>query len=201
MLRKPLLALAFAAALGLGAEARAALLFNFSSVAVVPPGGIDVQPTTTVTYTGNSGSTDADGIGSDIKVSFIDLTPPSGPGPVNSPFTFDITITDQTTGASGVFTLSGTLTGTVTPNSSTLTFTFSGSDTQLLSGPGGTVQYTVTAKFIDVPTVESGGVTKQGSITAHVTAQLGVIPEPATAALALLGAPVGLLVLRRRRRV
>jgi hypothetical protein len=192
--------MAVIAAFGLATEARAALLFTFSSVPVVPPGGIDVQPTTTVTYSGNAGGTDADGTGSDIKVSFIDLSSPTGIGAVASPFTFDITITDLTTGAIGVFTLSGTLSGGVTPDSSTLTFTFSGSDTQILTGPGGSVQYTVEAKFVDVPTVETGGVTRQGSITAHVTAELVAIPEPTTVALGLLGLPFGLVMLRRSRR-
>ena len=110
-IKSSLLAMAVVAAFGLATEARAALLFTFSSAAVVPAGGVDVQPTTTVTYSGNAGGTDADGTGSDIKVSFIDLSSPTGIGAVASPFTFDITITDLTTGAIGVFTLSGSLSG------------------------------------------------------------------------------------------
>jgi hypothetical protein len=196
LLKKSLLALAVAAAFGLGSDAKAALLFSFSSAASVPAGGVDVQPTTTVTYSGNTGGSDADGPGADIKLSFIDLTAPTGPGPIASPFTFDITITDLTTSAVGVFTLSGSLSGSVTPDSSTITFTFAGSDAQNL---GGTV-YTVTAKFVDVPTVETGGVTKQGSITAHVTAEAAGVPEPTTVALAALGVPFALVCLRRRGR-
>lgn len=194
MIRKTVVALALLAGLGLAGEARAAILFTFSSAAVVPPGGVDVQPTTTVTYTGNSGGSDAETPGTDIKVSFISLTAPTGVGPVVSPFTFDITITDLASLAVGTFTLSGTLTGGVTPDSSSLTFTFVGSDTQQL----GSYQYTVTAKFIDVPTVELGGITKDGSITATVVAV--AIPEPTTVAMAALGLPFGLLALRRARR-
>lgn len=193
-MKKALLALSMLALFGLGSPAKASILFAFSSVATTPPGGVDPQPTTTITYSGNSGGADADGLGSDIKVSFISLTSPSGAGAVSSPFTFDITITDLATSASDIFTLSGTLTGAVATDSSNLTFTFSGSTTKKV----GNSLYTVSAKFVDVPTVETGGITKDGSITAHVTAT--VVPEPTTVAMAALGLPFALMVIRRKTR-
>jgi hypothetical protein len=185
-----------------GSEARAVQLFSFTSTPTTPPGGVDVFPgVVTVTYSGNTGGADAMGAGSDIKVSFIDLSPPIGSGFISSPFAFDVTILDLTTLGVATFTVTGVMSGDVGPNSSSLGFTFtSGTQMMVLAGPGGTATYTLDPKFLDVPTVEIGGVTKQGSLTAHVSAVLNVIPEPTTVAMGLLGLPVGLLALRRRAR-
>lgn len=186
MIRRTVFALAALAALGLGSDARAAQLFDFSSSPVVPAGGTDTIPgVVSIVYSPNAGTSDA-GFGPvDIKVSFVDLFVIGGSGPVVSPFTFDIGITDQNTGGSDVFTLSGSLFGTVGPTASSLDFTWSGSVSKILSGPGGSVMYTVSAKFVDVPTVLADGTGQQGSITATVTATPVIVPEPST--LAMLG--------------
>jgi hypothetical protein len=188
----------------MGSEAKAALLFAFSSTPVIPAGpppGTDVFPNVTVTYTGNSGSSDADGTGTDIKVSFITLTTPTATGFISSPFEFEIEITDLTTLAVETFTVAGVMSGTVTPDSSSLSFVFTSvPQTKTFSGRGGTVTYTVGPKFLDVPTVELGGLTQPGSLTAHVEGEITVIPEPGTVVLGLLGVPFGLVALRRRAR-
>jgi hypothetical protein len=207
VLKKTLLALAVVAAVGLGSEARAALLFTFTSTPTVPPGGVDILPETTITYSGNTGGSDAEGLGSDIKVSFIDLTAPTMSGFISSPFSFDVTVTDTTTGALLAFTVAGTMSGNVTPDSSSLTFMFS-SGTQMQSATvgGQTVTYTLDPKFLDVPTVETGGVTKQGSLTAHVSATITNVgvpeidPGSAAAALTLLASGFSVVTGRRRRR-
>ena len=188
-MRKTLILAALAAALGIARPARADFLpFTFSTTATVPVGGIDPQPTTTITYSGNSGSSTTP---TDIKIGTIGLTQPTGPGPVLSPFTFDILISDTTTGGSATFNLSGLLFGSVGTNSSLIDFVFAGSQTMSLTGPGGTAVYTVSAKFIDVPTVEDDG-TKQGSITATVAGVFEPdsrsVPEPSSLALCGLGA-------------
>ena len=193
MHRKIFFAVAALAALGFGQSSRADMrAFTFSTTPVVPAGGIDPQPTTTVTYTGNAGSSVTP---TDIKVGTIDLTPPSGPGPILSPFTFDILITDTGNGFSGTFSLSGLIFGSVDASSSSLNFVFAGGSSKFL----GDENYTVIAKFIDVPTVEAGGITRQGSITAAVSTANRSIPEPASLALFGLGG-VGLLVVARRRK-
>jgi hypothetical protein len=189
MLRRALVAFAVAALLGSASDARAGIVFSFSTT---PSIAVDPQATTTVFYTGNAGSSETT---TDIKVGFIDLTAPTGSGGVASgPIDWEVAITDTASGFSDTFTLSLTLTGSVTTTSSFLTFTWTTVD----GGPKqiGNNIYTVTAKFVDVPTIQSSGPV-QGSLTATVTAT--PIPEPSTVVMAGLGG-LGLLGTAVRRR-
>jgi hypothetical protein len=190
MLRRSLLAFAALAVLGVGSDARAGQLFSYAST---PVPAVTAEPTTTVTYTGIAGSGETD---TDIAVGEIFLAPPSGDGAVASgPITWSVDITDTASGDLGTFALTSTLFGSVTATSSLLDFTWTGDPvSQVLGG----FIYTVTAKFIDVPVVQTDGSTTPGSLTATVTAT--AIPEPSTIAMAGIGL-LGLAgtALRRRR--
>ena len=99
-------------------------------------------------------------------------------------YVLTLTLTDETSGASGPLSFSGTFNGTVSAHSSVITNTFNPPLTQTLTL--GNYTYTVTLPYFTPP--GPPGSSTSGSISALVTVELvQSLPEPSSLALAGFG--------------
>jgi hypothetical protein len=115
------------------------------------------------------------------------------------PYALSLFLQDQASGASTTLTFTGVFDGTLTALSANIKNTFTGPTTQTVVL--GTNKYTVTIGTYTPP--GPTGASNAGSISAHATVTVQPViqdvPEPSTLLLALLAAPVGLVLWRRRR--
>jgi len=202
--------------LAAGQQAQAAFDFTITTTIPVPPGGSVTAPSgnSTVTLMGpltSPASGNATPPGTNIVFGQVQL----GDNGVSTSYTdsyafayeFDVTLTDVTSGLSGVFKITGTLTGTITDNGGSFSSLFANvydaplSQTLSIGGNAYTVTVANTSGFYTNPSPPQGaGMTSStnGTFSANVIAS---VPEPASMTLVGIGGLLGVGLLRRRRSV
>jgi hypothetical protein len=113
----------------------------------------------------------------------------------NKPYTLTLTLTDGDTSAVGSLAFTGEFNGQVTSNSSNVSISFTGQNTQSLTL--GQHLYTVTMDAYAPP--GPPGSTNVGSIGAHATVAVETLPEPSSIFLAAMALPACVFWRRRRR--
>jgi hypothetical protein len=114
----------------------------------------------------------------------------------DKPYTLTLTITDGDSNASNSLAFTGEFNGQVTSDSSNVSISFTGQNTQSLTL--GQHLYTVTMDAYAPP--GPPGSTNVGSIGAHAIVAVQTLPEPSSILLAAMALPGAGLFWRRRRR-
>jgi hypothetical protein len=185
--------------------------FSITTAFTAPPGGSVTSATgfSSVTLLGPASATtgNAGGLGTNIVFAQVQLADnsvtTSYTDTYSIPYQIDVTLTDTASGKSGVFSILGTLTGSISDASSSLfqnVYT-SGSQSEVIGGTTYTFTVGNTSGFYTNPSPPSGpdGVSStNGTFSADVTAT-SAVPEPSSIALMVVGALSAVGVSRRRR--